>query len=110
MTRESKKLIKELGRRRQIVLFVLSILFVVLVARATFLQVYQYEFLSKQSAARHLRIIPTHAYRGMVVDRQGQPLAVSTPIQSVWLNPQKDRKSTRLNSSHTDISRMPSSA
>ncbi len=89
MTRESNRLIKELGRRRQVVLFVLSILFVALFARATFLQVYQYEFLSKQSAARHLRIIPTHAYRGMVVDRRGQPLAVSTPIQSVWLNPQK---------------------
>lgn len=45
-------------------------------------------FLLKQSKARILRIIDIPAYRGMITDRLGVPLAISTPVDSIWVNPQ----------------------
>lgn len=45
-------------------------------------------FLLKQSQARILRKISIPAYRGMIKDRLGSPLAISTPVDSVWINPQ----------------------
>lgn len=45
-------------------------------------------FLQGQGDARSLRIIDIPAYRGMISDRNGTPMAVSTPVNSVWVNPQ----------------------
>lgn len=45
-------------------------------------------FLLRQSKARILRVVNIPAYRGMVTDRLGTPLAISTPVDSVWVNPQ----------------------
>ncbi len=47
-----------------------------------------YEFLQGQGKARTLRTEPISAYRGVITDRNGEPLAVSTPVQSLWANPQ----------------------
>jgi len=58
-----------------------------LVARAVHLQVFNTEFLTKQAAARHLRVAILSATRGVIKDRNGEPLAVSTPVDSVWVNP-----------------------
>jgi len=58
-----------------------------LVARAVHLQVFNTEFLNKQAAARHLRVAILSATRGVIQDRNGEPLAVSTPVDSVWVNP-----------------------
>lgn len=58
-----------------------------LVARAVHLQVFNTEFLNKQAAARHLRVATLSATRGVIKDRNGEPLAVSTPVDSVWVNP-----------------------
>jgi len=58
-----------------------------LVARAVHLQVFNTEFLNKQAAARHLRVAILSATRGVIKDRNGEPLAVSTPVDSVWVNP-----------------------
>jgi len=58
-----------------------------LVARAIHLQVFNTEFLNKQAAARHLRVETLSATRGVIKDRNGEPLAVSTPVDSVWVNP-----------------------
>lgn len=44
-------------------------------------------FLKGQGDARSLRFVDVSAYRGMIIDRQGSPLAISTPVQSVWVNP-----------------------
>ncbi|WP_438970186.1 peptidoglycan D,D-transpeptidase FtsI family protein, partial [Methylophaga sp.] len=52
------------------------------------LQIFNPEFLRNQGDARHLRQVPVIAHRGMILDRQGEPLAISTPVHSVWLNPQ----------------------
>lgn len=45
-------------------------------------------FLLKQGHARTLRIVDIPAYRGMIKDRNDVPLAVSTPVDAVWVNPQ----------------------
>ena len=58
-----------------------------LVTRAVHLQVFNTEFLNKQAAARHLRVAILSATRGVIKDRNGEPLAVSTPVDSVWVNP-----------------------
>ena len=45
-------------------------------------------FLLRQSKARILRDISIPTYRGMITDRLGVPLAISTPVDSLWINPQ----------------------
>ncbi len=60
-----------------------------LVARAFTLQVVNSEFYRKQGDERILREIEIPTSRGMITDRNGEPLAVSTPVESVWGNPQE---------------------
>ena len=52
------------------------------------IQVVNPDFLRNQGDARHVRKVPVVAHRGMILDRHGEPLAISTPVHSVWLNPQ----------------------
>ena len=68
-----------------------------LVARLYILNVVDRHFLLQQSRARILRHQIVPAYRGMIEDRLGVPLAISTPLQSVWVNPKmfQARKSPR---------------
>ncbi len=49
----------------------------------------QREFLQGQGDARYLRVVSIPAHRGMITDRNGEPLAMSTPVESVWANPQE---------------------
>ena len=60
-----------------------------LIARAVFLQVIDEDFLNRQGDARILRDVKLSANRGMVLDRNGEPLAVSTPVDTVWADPRK---------------------
>ncbi|GAB2502413.1 penicillin-binding protein 2 [Lysobacter humi (ex Lee et al. 2017)] len=60
-----------------------------LVARAFWVQVLDRDFYVAQGQARSLREIPIPTSRGMITDRNGEPLAVSTPVESVWANPQE---------------------
>ena len=62
---------------------------VALVGRAFHLQVVDNEFYRKQGDERILREIAIPTSRGMITDRNGEPLAVSTPVESVWGNPQE---------------------
>ena len=55
--------------------------------RALDLQVLNNDFLQDQGDARYLRVIQIAANRGMIADRNGEPLAISTPVESVWANP-----------------------
>lgn len=59
-----------------------------LVWRAVDLHVFNRDFLQQQGDARALRVVPVPAHRGMITDRHGEPLAISTPVESVWANPQ----------------------
>ena len=58
-----------------------------LVARAVHLQVLDKEFLNQQADTRHLRTEKISAHRGTITDRNGEPLAISTPVDSIWVNP-----------------------
>lgn len=62
---------------------------VVLVGRAFDLQVFNKQFLKAQGDMRHVDDISVSAYRGMIKDRNGEPLAISSPVQSIWVNPQE---------------------
>jgi cell division protein FtsI (penicillin-binding protein 3) len=70
--------------------FVLGLMFTVLallVVRAMWLQVVTADYLQEQGNARHLRVIQDNSHRGIIFDRHGEPLAVSTPVDSVWAEP-----------------------
>ena len=62
---------------------------VALVARAVNLQIMDTEFLQEQGEARFLREVTVPTRRGNILDRNGEPLAVSTPVDSVWVNPRE---------------------
>jgi cell division protein FtsI (penicillin-binding protein 3) len=59
------------------------------VARAVDLQVLKHGFLAEQGAERYMRTARIPAHRGAIVDRFGEPLAVSTPVDTIWANPQE---------------------
>lgn len=75
--------------RRNLLLVSLAVLSLLLVLRAIDLQVVRKDFLQDQGDARYLREVSDPANRGMIMDRYGEPLAVSTPIDSVWADPQE---------------------
>ena len=60
-----------------------------LIARAFDLQVLRKDFYQDQGDARFLREVSIPTTRGMILDRNGEPLAVSTPVESVWANPKE---------------------
>jgi cell division protein FtsI (penicillin-binding protein 3) len=62
-------------------------LFLGLIARAVYLQVIDTDYLQSQGDARYLRVMKEAATRGMIVDRNGRPLAISTPVDSIWIHP-----------------------
>ena len=59
----------------------------VMLWRAVDLHVMNKDFLQSQGNARYMRTMPVAAHRGVITDRHGEPLAVSTPVDSVWINP-----------------------
>lgn len=75
----------------QIRLFVVAFFFIVillvLIWRMLDLMVLNRQFLRGQGNARSLRVVSIPAYRGMISDREGAALAISTPVQSLWVNP-----------------------
>lgn len=74
--------------RTKLVLVVFALFAAVLAWRAMDLQLTNKEFLQEHGDARYLRVVTTPAHRGMIMDRNGEPLAISTPVQSVWGQPQ----------------------
>ncbi|HEX5418704.1 MAG TPA: penicillin-binding transpeptidase domain-containing protein [Gammaproteobacteria bacterium] len=58
-------------------------------ARVLYLQLVDQDFLVAQGDDRYLRTVTISAHRGSVTDRNGEPLAVSTPVDSIWANPQE---------------------
>lgn len=73
--------------RVKIVGCVLGVLFGALLVRAIYLQVIKQDFLQGQGSARYSRTLTLEATRGMITDRNGEPLAISTPVQSIWASP-----------------------
>ena len=73
--------------RVAVLVVVMGLVSIGLVARAVKLQVMDTEFLQEEGKARFLREVEMPTMRGRIVDRNGEPLAVSTPVESVWAHP-----------------------
>lgn len=75
------------ARRSTIVVLLFAGIACSLVSRAVYLQVLDKDFLNRQADTRHLRTESIIAHRGTITDRNGEPLAISTPVDSVWAHP-----------------------
>jgi cell division protein FtsI (penicillin-binding protein 3) len=73
--------------RARFVLFALLAAFAALVARAVYLQAMRTDFLQERGDARYSRVLDIPATRGRILDRNGEALAVSTPVKSIWAIP-----------------------
>lgn len=85
---------------------VLGVFLLVVVAlgwRLVDLHIVDNDFLRQQGDVRTIRVESIDAHRGVVSDRYGEPLAVSTPVQTLWANPSEmDAGEARL----TNLSRL----
>ena len=73
-------------RSRFLIVAILACL-AVLAARAFYLQGFHYDFLQRKGESRYTRALEIRATRGMIVDRNNEPLAISTPVESVAASP-----------------------
>ncbi len=80
---------KALPPWRSRLLFVMLLLgLCALMARSVYLQGIHNDFLQQKGDARYGRVVDINAHRGMITDRYGEPLAISTPVESIWVSPQ----------------------
>lgn len=75
--------------RFTIVIAIFCSLSMALAAKITYLMVFSHEFLSNEGRKRSMRLIETAPVRGTIFDRFNQPLAVSTPVSTLWVNPRQ---------------------
>lgn len=73
--------------RRRTLLIVVLLGFGVLLGRSVYLQGMHRAFLQQKGDARYSRSLTLSAHRGMITDRNGEPLAISTPVESIWASP-----------------------
>jgi cell division protein FtsI (penicillin-binding protein 3) len=74
--------------RARVLLVVFASAFAVLVGRAVYLQGFNHDFLQAKGESRYSRVIEIPANRGRILDRNGEALAVSTPVKSIWAIPE----------------------
>ena len=87
MSKAAQGLVRLPVWRARLVLIVLGAGFAVLAGRAVWLQAMETDFLQEKGEARYSRVMEIAATRGRVLDRNGEALAVSTPVKSVWAIP-----------------------
>ena len=75
--------------RVYLLLFVMSLCVLLIAWKLSNLHITERDFLQGQGDSRTIRTIPLVANRGLITDRNGEPLAVSTPVQSIWVDPRK---------------------
>jgi cell division protein FtsI (penicillin-binding protein 3) len=75
--------------RRRLLVGVLSSAFVVLSLAVFYRQIVETDYLRNEGERRYLRVGEIAARRGMITDRNGEPLAASTPVETVWGEPRK---------------------
>ncbi|OIZ95144.1 cell division protein [Candidatus Rickettsiella isopodorum] len=73
--------------RLMIVVFILLIVALGLIGRLINLTIVNRQFLRNQGNARTVRTLTIPAHRGMILDRRGEPLAISTPVDAIWIDP-----------------------
>ena len=100
LTRKSEPSAPSFDRRATFVVAVFGCIALALVWKAVTLQFVQRDFLMGQGNERTVRVATIVAHRGAIVDRAGETLAVSTPVDSLWVNP------AQLAGSGDEISRL----
>lgn len=83
----SQRIASTLVWRRLFAAFVFVLLVSVLLIKTLNMQILDSEFFEQQGDARQLRTVSISAHRGDIVDRHGEPFAISAPVHSIWLNP-----------------------
>lgn len=73
--------------RRRLLLVLVLCGFAVLLGRSIYLQSVHKSFLQQKGDARYSRVLTLPAHRGKITDRHGEPLAISTPVESIWASP-----------------------
>jgi len=73
--------------RARLALLLLLICMAGLLARAVYLQGLNNDFLQQKGESRYSRVVEISAHRGRITDRHGEPLAISTAVESVWASP-----------------------
>ncbi|MDD5390546.1 MAG: penicillin-binding protein 2 [Gallionellaceae bacterium] len=82
--------------------------FAALSVRAVYLQAWHNDFLNEEGEKRVQRVAPIPAYRGVISDRRGEPVAVSTPVETIWVNPrQADASPEQIKALATILERDP---
>lgn len=75
--------------RRAVLMWGLSAALVMVASAVFYRQVVENEYLQGEGERRYLRVGEIAARRGMILDRNGEALAVSTPVETVWADPRK---------------------
>lgn len=81
--------------RRRFVKIALIVFASIIAGRLFTLHISQNDFLRKQGNLRTLRTVEIPSYRGLITDRRGIPLAVSTPVDAIWINPKLFKPNTQ---------------
>ena len=90
MKRAAKTTVAERASWRTVLLLVgFAACAAALEGRILYLQLVDRDFLAEQANDRHLRTVQISAHRGSLTDRYGEPLAVSTPIDTIYANPKE---------------------
>ncbi len=75
--------------RLYLLLFAMFLCVLAIAWKVSALHILERDFLQGQGDARTIRTVPLVANRGLITDRNGEPLAVSSPVTSIWVNPQE---------------------
>jgi cell division protein FtsI (penicillin-binding protein 3) len=89
-----------------VVLVLAALLFGALFWRLGYLFIVQRQFLESEGNVRTVRTMVSPAYRGMICDRHAEPLAVSTPVESIWIDPRIPALNPRSAQNQTALKRL----
>ena len=87
MSRGAQVMVRLPAWRARALLGGLLLGFAALSVRAAYLQTVNTDFLREMGDARYSRVLEIPATRGRILDREGEALAVSTPVKSIWAIP-----------------------
>ena len=85
----AKQSTEDFSKRRKFLVVFMMLCMLVLIGRAIDLQVLDKKFLKDEGDKRQVDDVSVSAYRGMIKDRNGDPLAISTPVESIGVNPRE---------------------